>query len=260
MTHIETGAPSLEGVVDRAVSVLDLERVRREYWEQNEAIFLERFLPPQVVERVLVPEVEQLRAHVHRNYIPGHKKGGSVSFYALAEKAPVFLSLYRSSAFVDFVGRLAGAPVMPCPEDDPHACALYFYTEPGDHMGFHYDTSYYKGARYTVLLGLVQRSDTCRLVCQLYKDDPTRETREIQLAYGPGDLVIFNGDKLWHAVTPLANGEERIVLTMEYVTNPEMPPLKRLFSNLKDAFGYFGVSALLSRRRSPKQTPIRRKA
>ena len=40
-----------------------------------------------------------------------------------------------------------------CPDEDPHACALYFYTEAGDHMGYHYDTSYYTGARYTVLFG-----------------------------------------------------------------------------------------------------------
>jgi hypothetical protein len=44
-----------------------------------------------------------------------------------------------------------------CPENDPHSCALYYYTEPGDHIGFHYDTSYYKGARYTILMGLVDK-------------------------------------------------------------------------------------------------------
>jgi hypothetical protein len=134
---------------------------------------------------------------------------------------------------------------MPCPDRDLHACALYFYTEPGDHIGFHYDTSYYQGARYTVLLGLVQRSEHCRLVCQLYKDDPTRSPQEVRLATPPGALVIFNGDKLWHAVTPLGDGEERIVLTMEYVTNPAMGPLRRFISNMKDAIAYFGVSTVL---------------
>jgi hypothetical protein len=116
-------------------------------------------------------------------------------------------------------------------------------------MGFHYDTSYYKGARYTILLGLIQRSQTCRLLCQLYKDDPQRETHDLELSYGPGDLVIFNGNKLWHGVGPLEAGGERVVLTMEYVTNPEMALHKRLFSNLKDAFAYFGLLAVFLRRR-----------
>jgi len=155
------------------------------------------------------------------------------------------LAIYRSPAFIDFLTRLVGARVMPCPDGDPHACALYFYSEPGDHMGFHYDTSYHRGARYTVLMGLVQRSERCRLVCQLYKADPTRAMRELQLATAPGSLVIFNGDRLWHAVTPLGQGEERIVLTLEYVTNPAMGPFKRFISNMKDAVAYFGLATVL---------------
>ena len=34
-------------------------------------------------------------------------------------------------------------------------------------------------------------------------------------------------------------------LTFEYVTDPAMRPWKRLLSNLKDAFGYFGFRQLL---------------
>jgi hypothetical protein len=244
---------SLADEVPRALQRLDFARTHRTYWEQNECVFLERFLPTEVVQQHLLPEVEQLRSEVHRNYIPKHKKGGSISYYTLADKAPVFLDLYRSAAFIDFMSRLVGHPVQPCPDDDPHACALYFYSEPGDHIGFHYDTSYYKGARYTVLMGLVQRSAACRLICQLYKDEPTRPIHELQLATPPGAMVIFNGNKLWHAVTPLEEGAERVVLTMEYVTNPEMGPLNRFISNMKDAIAYFGFSAVLrgglSRRR-----------
>lgn len=93
-------------------------------------------------------------------------------------------------------------------------------------------------------MGLVERSPSCRLVCQLYKDDPSRPMKELSLATAPGDMVIFNGDKLWHSVTPLGKGEERIALTMEYVTNPEMGTFKRLYSNLKDSFAYFGLKAV----------------
>jgi hypothetical protein len=60
----------------------------------------------------------------------------------------------------------------------------------------------------------------------------------------PGTVALFNGDKLWHAVTPLSKGEERIILTLQYVTNQEMGPFKKMFPNLKDAFTYFGPAAL----------------
>ena len=94
-----------------------------------------------------------------------------------------------------------------------------------------------------MLLGLVERSSS-RLVCQLFKDDPQRAPVELQLATHPGTLILFNGDKLWHSVTPLGEDEERVSLTLEYVTDPSMHPVKRLFSNLKDAVAYFGFRAV----------------
>jgi hypothetical protein len=57
--------------------------------------------------------------------------------------------------------------------------------------------------------------------------------------------VIFNGNRLWHGITPLEEGAERIVLTMEYVTIPEMGALKHFISDMKDAIAYFGFSAVL---------------
>jgi hypothetical protein len=242
---IATGRHEIAQAVQEAVAGLDFEKARQAYWEHNEFLCLPRFLPQAVIDECLIPSVAQLKPQLNRNYIPGHKKGGSVSYFQVRRDAPVFLDLYRSPAFMDFLSRLVGAPLMVCPENDPHACALYYYTEPGDHIGFHYDTSYYKGARYTVLMGLIDRSPSCRLVCHLYKDDPTRRMQEMEIATEPGTVVIFNGDKLWHAVTPLGEGEERAVLTLEYVTNQEMSPFKRLYSNLKDAFAYFGLKALL---------------
>ncbi len=40
---------------------------------------------------------------------------------------------------------LVDAPLMLCPENDPRSCTLSYDKEPGDHIGFHYDTSYYQG-------------------------------------------------------------------------------------------------------------------
>jgi hypothetical protein len=228
--------------VGRALAGLDSEDVRRTYRDQNEFIYLERWLPASLVDQMVV-EVERVRPAINRNYIPRHKKGGSVSAYTLIERAPTIVALYRAPAFIEFLRSVTGQALQPCPASDPHACALYFYTEPGDHIGFHFDTSYYRGARYTVLLGLIERSSS-RLVCQLFKDDPRRPLVEFQLATHPGTLVVFNGDKLWHAITPLGEGEERVSLTLEYVTDPSMSRLKRFISNMKDAVAYFGFKTV----------------
>ena len=236
--------------VRQALAGLDLAAVRQSYWDQDEFVYLERWLPAPLIDRMLV-EVERVRPSINRNYIPRHKKGGSVSFYTLQAEAPTIVALYRAPAFIEFLAALTGQRLQPCPDNDPHSCALYFYTEPGDHIGFHFDTSYYRGARYTVLLGLIERSSS-RLVCQLFKNDPQRQPRELQLATHPGTLIAFNGDKLWHSVTPLGADEERVSLTLEYVTDPSMHPAKRLFSNLKDAFAYFGLKAVFGRPKSSR--------
>jgi hypothetical protein len=244
---------AVQDEISRVVEGLDVEAVRAAYWRQNEFVYLERCLPAAVVD-ALVAEVERVRPAVHRNYIPRHKKGGSVSAFTLREQAPAILALYHSPAFVGLLQRVAGQPLQRCPEPDPHACALYFYTEPGDHIGFHYDTSYYRGARYTVLLGLVERSSS-RLVCQPWKGDPGRAPREVRLATEPGTLVFFNGNTLWHAITPLGAGEERVSLTLEYVTDPGMSPFKRFVSNMKDSVAYFGFRSVFSRR-GPRRPPL----
>ena len=231
--------------IARTLASLDVAAVRATYLAQNEFIVLERLFTESVV-GPMVDEVRHVRGAINRNYIPRHKKGGSVSYYTLREQAPAILTLYRSPAFLDFVRAVTGAAAERCPETDPHSCALYYYTEPGDHIGFHFDTSYYKGTRYTVLVGLIERSSS-RLVCQLHKDDPSR-FRELALATEPGTLVLFNGDKLWHKITPLGEGEERVSLTLEYVTDPGMTPAKRFISNMKDAVAYFGFRSVFTRR------------
>ena len=245
MSKTTTGMVADE--VERAVGALDLDALKTKYWAQDEFIHLERWLPASLVER-MVAEVDRVRPAVHRNYIPRHKKGGSVSYYTLVEQAPTILAVYRAPALIRLLAHLSGRELQPCPQNDPHSCALYFYTEPGDHIGFHFDTSYYKGSRYTVLIGLIERSSS-RLVCQLYKADPgQRPPVELSLATHPGTFVAFNGDKLWHAITPLGEDEERVSLTLEYVTDPSMSPLKRLYSNLKDSFAYFGLKTVFTGR------------
>lgn len=242
----QSGLSGLARAIEAAFGRLDAAAIRHHYQEQDEFVHVPACLPPDVVAR-LVADVERVRPAIHRNYIPRHKKGGSVSYYTLREQAPAILALYRSPACLAFLEAVTGRPLQRCPERDPHACALYFYTEPGDHIGFHYDTSYYEGERFTVLVGMIERSSS-RLVCQLYRRQPTRPPVELALRTEPGALVLFNGDRLWHAITPLGAGEERVSLTLEFVTDPRMRPLRRFVSNMKDSIAYFGFRSVFARR------------
>lgn len=214
--------------------------------EQGSFLFLPEFLAPDATER-LAAAVSAVRSSVNRNYLPGHKQGGSVGRHIIDERAPFIAELYRSPALIDMLADIAGERLQPSPPDDPHAYALYFYTRPGDHIGWHYDTSYYAGRRYTVLFGVIDQS-SCRLDYELHTREKGVAAVPGSIRIPPGGLVFFDGDALRHRITPLGEGEVRVSLTFEYVTDVRMRRGWRLISNLKDAFGYFGFRQVFTRR------------
>ncbi len=223
----------------------EIQPLRERFLAQDEFLVIPDLLPKALL-AVLLGALPGLRHAVHRNFIPKHKKGGSISRYTLDASAPQFPGLYLNPDLRRGLEQITGQTLLDCPAEDPHTYALYYYTEPGDHIGWHYDTSYYRGIRYTVLIGLVDRSSS-RLECQLYRGNAKRRTEDLSLALAPGMLVVFNGDKVYHRVTPLGANEERIALTMEYVTDPSMAWFPRFVSNMKDAIAYFGLKAAFGR-------------
>jgi hypothetical protein len=223
----------------------DAARLRAQFTAQGSFLYLEQFLPPAVTDR-LIAAVAAVEGSVNRNYLPRHKQGGSVSRHTLDALAPFIAALYRSRALQSWLAAVAGEPLQMSPADDAHAYAFYFYTRAGDHIGWHYDTSYYHGRRYTVLLGVIDDS-SCRLEYELHTRDPAVENVSGSLKYPPGSLVFFDGDRLKHRITPSLAGERRVSLTLEYVTDQRMSAGWRLISNFKDAIAYFGLRQVFRR-------------
>jgi hypothetical protein len=212
--------------------------LRRKYRDQGSFVFIPDFLPGELLAR-LCECVDRTEPATNRNYLPAHKQGGSVSRHTIDRLAPAIAELYESPRLTDWLARLAGEPLQRSPADDPHAYALYFYTRPGDRIGWHYDTSYYTGRRYTLLLGIIDRS-SCRLDYQLHTREAGTQTEAGSVQLPPGGMVFFDGDKLRHRITPLKTGEKRVSLTFEYVTDQRMRFGRRLISQMKDAVAYFG--------------------
>ena len=224
---------------------VDVEPLRRKFTEQGAFLYLQDFLAPEITAQ-LIAAVAAVTPFVNRNYLPGHKQGGSISRHAIDTLAPFIADLYRSPALIGWLEQLAGERLQPSPLEDPHAYALYFYTRPGDHIGWHYDTSYYAGRRYTLLLGVIDES-SCRLDYELHTREVGTSVMRGALQIPPGGLVFFDGDKLRHRITPLATDELRVSLTFEYVTDPTMRPWRRVISNMKDAVAYFGFRQVFRR-------------
>jgi len=241
MNRLENGPPTL---LTEHLAALDLDGLRQEFEANGEFIEIANFLPPRLLNELLLT-LPALESRVHRNFIPRHKKGGSVSRFDLDELAPRFGALYSAPELNTVLSTLCNRELLTCPDRDPHTYALYYYTEPGDHVGFHYDTSYYKGQRYTALLSLVNDS-SCRLEYELFRNDKKRTTICDDTFLAPGAFVFFNGDKLYHRISPCGAGERRVALTFEYVTDRSMSPFRRFVSNIKDSVAYFGFRQVFS--------------
>ncbi len=235
------GEPAIASRLDS----LDLSGLRNDYARQGSFVYVENFLPAEITAQ-LIDAAAAVGDSVNRNFLPGHKQGGSVSRHTIDRRAPVIAELYRSAALRRWLDQLTGEHLQLSPDDDPHAYALYFYTRAGDHIGWHYDTSYYAGRRYTLLLGLVDDS-SCRLDYELHTREKGAAVTSGSLRIPPGGLVLFDGDALRHRISPSREGETRISLTFEYVTDPRMHPWWRLISNMKDAFAYFGFRQVFHR-------------
>ena len=234
---------------------LDTQALRREFVDQGSFVWVRSFLEPEAVAQ-LAAAVAAVSPAVNRNYLPGHKQGGSVGRHVIDGLAPFIADLYRSPALIGWLEELAGEHLQFSPPEDAHAYALYFYTRPGDHIGWHYDTSYYVGRRYTLLLGIIDES-SCRLDYELHTREKPANVVAGSLRMAPGDLVFFDGDKLRHRITPLGEGERRVSLTFEYVTDQSMRPWRRVISNMKDAIGYFGFRQVFRRARPERPAQSR---
>lgn len=186
-------------------------------------------------------EIETL-VNTERSYLPAHKKGGTVAYETLIVKAPRVIGLYRSPAIAKLVSSILGEPVRPTPINDQSSCSILFYERPGDHIGWHYDHNFYQGRHVTVLIPIINRNKTsnglsaARLEARFGKQIEVIETP-------PNRFVMFEGQKVLHRVTPIAEGERRVMLSMTFATDPRSSIAQGIKRRIKDT-AFFGLRAL----------------
>ncbi len=198
------------------------------------------FLPMEAL-AALKAEAEKLIAP-ERSYIPTHKKGGTVAYETLITNAPCIVSCYHSRALMDFVSRIVGVRVVPTPIFDQSSLSLLSYDRPGDHIGWHYDHNFYRGRHFTVLLALDNRGRADGGLSHATLKARTGG-RELSVTTAPNTMVVFEGAAVRHKVTPILEGERRLVLSMTYCTNPAASWRQGASRRMKDT-AFFGMRAL----------------
>jgi hypothetical protein len=114
--------------------------------------------------------IEALRpdafSNSHRKGILAPAKSRSVPYGYILENMPTVSALYDDPDFILVLEQISGRSLQLSHASDPHAMVLYYYTEPGDFIGWHYDSSFYHGERFTALIPLFDNS-SCRLDIEL---------------------------------------------------------------------------------------------
>lgn len=203
-------------------------------------VHMPEFLP-QPTFAALKAEIEGL-VDTERSYLPTHKKGGTVAYETLCRQAPAVIRLYLDPAFIGFLSRLTGERLSPTPLNDQSSCSILFYERPGDHIGWHFDHNFYRGRHFTVLLAVVNRGhaegglSAARLIAR-------QNGADVPVLTPPNTLVMFEGGKVEHRVTPIADDERRIMLSMTYCADPRSTLAQGIKRRVKD-MAFFGVRAL----------------
>ena len=196
---------------------------------------------PRATFATLRGEIEGLVEH-ERSHVPSHKQGGTVAYEAMLTKAPNVVALYYSKDFQDWVSHLVGMPVVPTPLHDQSSLSVLFYDKPGDHIGWHYDHNFYRGRHFTVLLAVVNEGHEpdglsgAQLMARMGDLDEVVPTP-------PNTIVVFEGARVIHKVSPIAEGERRVMLSMTYCTDPRSTLLQGIARRIKDT-AFFGIRAL----------------
>jgi hypothetical protein len=177
-----------------------------------------------------------------RSFVPTHKKGGTVAYEALIASAPAIVSFYQCAGFQDFISRLVGVRVAPTPISDQSSLSVLFYDKPGDHIGWHYDHNFYRGRHFTML---VMMTNVGRAADGMSHAELTARVAEQEIAVRapPNTVVVFEGARVRHKVTPVHASEQRLVLSMTYCTDSTSSWRQAVSRRLKDT-AYFGVRAL----------------
>ncbi|HRX69969.1 MAG: 2OG-Fe(II) oxygenase [Candidatus Competibacteraceae bacterium] len=183
-------------------------------------------------------------ASTERSYFPAHKKGGTVAYEDLHQRAPEIIAFYQSDYLRRLCSAVIGEPVLPTPINDQSSCSLLFYDRPRDHIGWHYDYNFYNGRHFTVLLPLVNRhlqEDRLSSAQLAIRQDD----QEVMIPTPPNTLILFEGARVFHKVTRLEKNELRVILSMTFCTRPQTSLLKGVIRRIKD-IAYFGMRALWS--------------
>jgi hypothetical protein len=253
------GDGSLESALHARLAALDVEALVRRYQDEDGLLILPDVIPPEHI-AVMQREARSLMPLSRRTFAPFIRKAEAICHFDITARAPSLHALQQSPSLHALCARVAGLELGFRSAGDPHASGLYVYNRPRDHVGWHYDDCGCEPeTSFTIIAGIIDDSSS-RLEVELHRNDKAHERARPpgsaprpairrSIATRPGTLVFFRGSSVYHRVTPLAAGEERVSFSFVYVKKGFHPRgFDRIWQSTIDTLLYFGWRGVPRRR------------
>jgi len=198
------------------------------------------FVAPETLETLRTEALGNLERGI-RSYIPTHKKGRSLPYESVHFHAPACLGFYHSSVIHDWVSAVVGEQVYPAGDHDQSACSILFYDQAGDHINWHFDHNFYRGRQFTLLLSLVNKTPEGGVSASRLMHRKGEQVIEVDSS--ENSLILFEGSRVLHRVSPTNPGDLRIMLSMTYNTQPHIGRFWEFCRRCKDV-AFHGLKVL----------------
>jgi len=212
----------------------------REEFERERVIRVDSFLAPETLAH-LEQEYRENLSLAERSFLPGHKKGGTISYERIHDQLPHSLGVYHSQELRQWLSELIGEDVRPTADHDQSSCSILCYNEAGDHINWHYDHNFYRGRHFTVLIPVVNRAAAGGVSASQFL--AKKDGRAVEFSTAENSLVVFEGARVLHKASKARAGDLRLVLSMTFGTDPHISVPKEVVRRFKDT-AYYGIRAL----------------
>ncbi len=188
----------------------------------------------------IIQNNKSLQKRVEINFYPEmflncavpNKSGITISTKSIQKYSPNLIQYYQND-LCDMISKKLDLKLYPTDLRFPTSCAILIYEKEGDWINWHYDYNYYNGRFFTVLIPI-----TNEITCTEFQLlDDNNKIKSINLTNG--NCICFEGNYLYHRASKLCNGQRRVILSCQYVTDNNMCLLNKMRINIKD-FAYTG--------------------
>jgi len=168
-----------------------------------------------------------------------HFKAGTISLAIIKRRAPRVFKYYTED-MADVISNAIGVDDL-LSISRAAGCMLIFYDQPGNHVGWHYDSDTFGGTMINVLSYVNITDDNC----SHFEWKRNANSKPISIHLQPGQSIAYEGPTVLHRVTPQCEGK-RIVWNTIFVAGGYRPNIWHRWLNLLYDVGYNGKCAFQS--------------